>query len=193
MAAARRYPEIFGDGEAREHALDLQRALDAKAADAVRLEAGNVPAAKEHTPLIRRQQPGDEIEQCCLAGAVRPDDRVQARSREAEIQIVDSQKPAKALAQAFSAQDGLAHGSVRSSTAPDGAELGAVSRTIQSSQIPITPRGARITTRIATAPTISAWCSQWVDTTSRTTMKSVVPTSGPSSVPAPPTIAHTTA
>ena len=53
--------------------------------------------------------------------------------------------------------------------------------------------GAKITTRMATTPTISAWCSQWVDTISRTMMKMLVPTSGPSSVPAPPTIAHTTA
>src|SRR5712691_10531415 len=41
-------PEIVRHRQLRDHALDLQRALDAEPADLVRLEPGNVAAVEEH-------------------------------------------------------------------------------------------------------------------------------------------------
>src|SRR5262249_6641843 len=153
--------------EAWKHALDLQGALDAEPADPVRLRAGDVVAEEKDAAGARRQQPGNEVEERGLAGAVRADDGVQARARKGKAEIVHGGQAAEALGQPLGAEDRLAHGSVRSSGAPDCRSRRSVRRAIHSFHSPTTPRGANITTRIATAPTISEWCSQCVETTSR--------------------------
>src|ERR1700724_642553 len=94
-------PEIVDDGETREHALDLQGPLHSEAADLVRLEAGDVAALEEHAATVRGQQAGYQIEEGRLAGAVRPDDGMQAPAGEVEAQIVDGGQPAEPLGQRF--------------------------------------------------------------------------------------------
>ena len=100
--------------ELREHALDLQRAFDAEAADLVRRAAGDIVAVEEHAAAVGRQQARDQIEERGLAGAVRPDDGVQRARRRDRSSGVDGGEAAEALAEFFGAQDRLGHGSVRS-------------------------------------------------------------------------------
>src|SRR5262245_11259841 len=186
-------PQVLRHRKLREHALDLQRAFDAEPADLVRLEPGDLATVEEDPAGVGREQAGYQVEERGLAGAVRADDRVQPPAGEAEAQVVDRGQSAEALGQSLGAQDRLAHGSVRSLVSTAAAGSRSVSRNSHSRHNPTMPLGAKITTRMATMPTIRAWCSQWVETISRTIMKMLVPTLGPRSVPATPTIAHTTA
>src|ERR1700730_8123328 len=148
-------PEIIGDGELREDAFDLQGALDAEPADLVRLAAGDVATAEEHAAAVRDQQARYQIEERGLAGAVRPDDCVRPAAGKLEGQLIDGGQPAEPLAELFGAQNGIAHGSVRNAVSIDAGALRSASRASQSCHNPITPLGANITTRIATAPTIN--------------------------------------
>ena len=65
-------PEIFRDGELREHALDLQRALDAEPADLVRLEAGDVAAVKEHAAAVGGSSPETRLKNVVLPAPFGP-------------------------------------------------------------------------------------------------------------------------
>ena len=55
VAGAPGDPEILGHRQLREHALDLQRPLDAETADLVRLQPGDVLALEEHAAAVRRR------------------------------------------------------------------------------------------------------------------------------------------
>ena len=188
-------PEILGDRELRKHALDLQGALDAEPADLVRLESGDVAPVEEHAAAVGGQQARDQIEERGLAGAVRTDDRVQLRPGEAEAQVVDRGQAAEALGQPFACA-----GSARSWLGPQlglrraGAPRRSAMRASHSFHNPTTPLGAKITTRMAT----DADDQRVVLPVGRHDLahddeQASCPTIGPSSVPAPPTIAHTTA
>ena len=109
LACLPRYPEVVGDGELVEYAFDLQRALDAKPADLMGLEAGNVLAIEKYAPAADGQQSRNEIEEGRLAGAVRPDDRVQLPSRQRQAEIVDRDEAAESLRQMLGAKDRFAH------------------------------------------------------------------------------------
>src|SRR5437016_3579070 len=180
IARVRGDPDIFLHRQPVEHALDLQGARDAETADLVRLEAADVASRGEHAARVRGEKSAHQIEQRRFSGAVRTDDRVQPARCQRQADIVDSDQAAEALGESLDLQDRLAHG--RWTT-----------RSTMSRHRPTMPRGAKMTIRIATTPTIRPWCSQRVETTSRTTMNRLVPISGPSSVPAPPTMVQTTA
>ena len=172
-----------------------KRSFDAEPADLVRLQSGDVAPVKEHATVASgRSKPRNQVEKRGLAGAVWTDDGMQLRPGEAEAQIVDRGQAAKSLGQILAFA-----GSARSWLGPQlscDARQRRRARSMRrepSCHKPTKPFGARITTKIAITPTINAWCSQWVDTISRMMMNKLVPTIGPNSVPAPPTIAHTTA
>src|SRR5207244_11349136 len=178
VAGLCRDPQVVGDAEVGKHALDLHGALDAAAADLVRLECGDVAPGEEYAARSGRPHARDDVEECRLAGAVGADDGVHPAGLEGEIDAVDRDQAAEALGQPLGAQDRLAH---------------EVTRFMSPRQRPTNPFGAKITIRIAITPTISRWCCHCVDTTSRTRMKMPVPTSGPKGVPVPPQIDQSTA
>src|SRR6266480_4130096 len=180
IARVRGDPDIFLHRQPVEHALDLQGARDAETADLVRLEAADVASRGEHAARVRGEKSAHQIEQRRFSGAVRADDRVQPARCQRQTDVVDSDQAAEALGEALDLQNGLAHGRW-------------TNRSTISRHRPTMPLGAKMTTRIATTPTIRPWCSQRVETTSRMTMNRLVPISGPSSVPAPPTMVQTTA
>src|SRR5690606_5453713 len=66
--------KVLQDGFALEHGGRLERADDAEPGDLVHAQTGNVPAAIENLAGRRRDGPGDEVEQGCIASAVRSDD-----------------------------------------------------------------------------------------------------------------------
>ncbi len=160
LLGLRRDPQVLGNAQPRKHALDLQRALDAEPADVVRLETGDVAPGKEDASVVGREQAGDEIEQGGLAGAVRADDGVQPSARERVAQVVDRDEAAEALGETLDAQDRLAHGSTCTLVlmgipdSPRGSR--SVTAASQSRHSPTSPLGAKITTRMATRPTISS-------------------------------------
>src|SRR5262249_55465977 len=184
-------PQVLGNAQPRKHALDLQGALNPEPADLVRLEPGDVAAAEKNPAAMGGEEARDQVEQRRLAGAVGADDRVQRPGSEAQADPIDRGEPAEAFGQSIETEDRLAHGSVRNSYSA-GRPWGPKHRPKGTPPRATMPPGAKITTRIAITPTISEWCSQCVETSSRITMNRLVPTIGPSNVPAPPTIAHTT-
>ena len=113
LPACLRDPEVLGHAELIEDALDLQRAFDAEPADLVRLEAGDVAAAKENTAAVGAKQARNQIEEGGLAGAIRADDRLQPAARQAKAEIVDRGQPAKPPGQIFGSRTGSVMGSVR--------------------------------------------------------------------------------
>src|SRR5262249_14713252 len=144
----------------RNQALDLRRALDPERADLVRLEPGDVAAGEEDASRVGREQAGDQIEKGGLARAVRADDGVQPPACQRVAEIVDRREPAEAFGQPFDAEERLAHGSAHRLLFTGRPDLSRGSRsTIDASHSrhsPTRPLGAKITTRIATSPTISS-------------------------------------
>ena len=122
----------------------------------MRRKPGDVAAVEEDPAAVGREQAGDQVEERGLAGAVRADDGVQASAGEVKAQAVDRGQSAEALGQLLGAQDRLAHGSVRSLVSTAGSASRSVKCASQSRQSPTMPLGAKITTRMATTPTISA-------------------------------------
>src|SRR6185369_9700201 len=186
------YPEIFRNSQLGEDALHLQRPFDAQPADFMRAQAGDVAAAEQHLPGIWLEQAGDQVKQRCLAGAIGADDRMQLTARQCQAQVVDRGETAESARQIASFEHRCCHCSTRN-VCETGFGPRSCSRCSSAARhSPTRPFGARMTTRIATRPTIKEWCSQCVETTSRITMNSVVPMMGPNNVPAPPTMAQTT-
>ena len=101
---------IVLDTERRERPHDLERTPDAAPADAVGRQAVDALAGKTDGAAIRREYPGDHVEQRGLAGAVRSDHREDAAFRHFETKLVHGKKPAEAFADAFDFQE-RAHGS----------------------------------------------------------------------------------
>src|SRR5262249_46804780 len=136
--------------------------LDAEPADRVRLEAADLAPVEEDSSRVGGEQAGDQIEQGRLAGAVRADDGMQPSARERIAQVVDRGEAAETLGQPLNAQDRLAHdllghdllvGSTCSRPSVRGRR--SVNAANKSRHSPTTPVGAKITTRIATSPTMS--------------------------------------
>src|SRR5262249_10169808 len=82
--------QILEHRELREDVGALERATEAHPADAVRLNAGDVTAVELHRSGIRRQMPGNQIEQGRLSGAVRADHRGDLSGLDRQADIGDS-------------------------------------------------------------------------------------------------------
>ena len=67
--------------------------------DAVRARAGDVAAIEQDAPGARRELAGEQIEERGLAGAVRPDDRVERPGLDAQVHRIHRGECAERLAQ----------------------------------------------------------------------------------------------
>ena len=65
--------EILGDAHRAEHVALLRHEGEAEPADVRRVQPGDVAILEPHMAGSRPQQPGDQLEQRRLAGAVRAD------------------------------------------------------------------------------------------------------------------------
>ncbi len=137
-------PQVVGDAQVREHALDLHRALDAAPADLVRLQARDVLPGEEHAAGVGRLHARDDVEERRLPRAVGPDDGVHAPAFEGDVDVVDRHQAAEAPGEPLRAQDGFAHVRARLK-----------SRSMSVCHRPTKPRGANMTIRMAMKPTIS--------------------------------------
>src|SRR6516164_760741 len=86
---------VFEHGHPRERAHDLKGAADAEAAYPVWPQPHEIIAGKADTAALGRQKTVDDIEERCLAGAVRADDAVKPARRHAQIDTVERPQPAK--------------------------------------------------------------------------------------------------
>src|SRR6516164_6968298 len=86
---------VFEDRHSREGAHDLKGASDALPAYLVWPQPHEAFTGKADIAALRRQKTVDDIEECCLAGAVRADDAVKPARRHAQIDTVERPQPAK--------------------------------------------------------------------------------------------------
>ena len=113
----------FQHREMREQADVLERARDALERALRRARIHDRLALEQDLAGIGGENAGDEIEERRLAGAVRPDQRVDVAGRHLELEIVERVEAAEALGQPFDRKTRLRHG------APSSAETaGAASR-----------------------------------------------------------------
>src|SRR5438552_17757994 len=87
--------DVLHHAEIAEDTAKLKRAREAIARDLLRRIAGDGLPVQTDLPGIRPVEPGNQIEQGGLAGAVRADDADQIAFGEVEIDAVDGGKPAK--------------------------------------------------------------------------------------------------
>ena len=90
---------VVEHAQVAEHAAVLEGAREAERGELLGRQAGDVAAREVDAAGVRRVEPGDEIEQRGLAGAVRPDDADQLALGDGERQRVDGGDAAEAARQ----------------------------------------------------------------------------------------------
>src|SRR5262249_33284358 len=87
----------LGHAQALERARDLERAREPPPDDRVGAQAGDCLTIERHASLVRASEAGDDVEERCLAGAVRTDDEQQLPARDLEADAVERSQTAEAL------------------------------------------------------------------------------------------------
>jgi hypothetical protein len=108
--ALRGQRDIVRGREIRQQRRDLERARQAKGAAPPCRQAGDVPAGEANGAGIRQHLPGELADQRGLAGAVRPDDRMQFARCDIQRQVVGGDNAAEPPHQIFDAEQGVSHG-----------------------------------------------------------------------------------
>ena len=89
VACLHREPQILEDGERRKQVGDLERPGEARRDYSVRRSAGDVDAGEKDAATIGNEQPGNQVEERRLAGAVRADQRVQRAVGDRQARILE--------------------------------------------------------------------------------------------------------
>src|SRR6266850_6017187 len=98
--------DILHYAEVAEHATKLERTRDTMARQFLGRKAGDRLPIETDLAAVRPVEPGNEIEQRGLAGAVRAYDADQFAFGEVEIDVVDRRKPAEAPCQSTQRKQG---------------------------------------------------------------------------------------
>jgi hypothetical protein len=106
-SALQRDAHVLDHGEMRKHRRDLERAPDAEPRHVRRIERGDVAAVEHDAALRGRKEFGEEIKAGGLAGAVRPDQGVNAAAYDAQIDRAHRDEAGKFLGQILGDQDRL--------------------------------------------------------------------------------------
>ncbi len=121
--SARPRPHAPGPPRVREHgdlhvleraqivkdACDLEGARHASARHEMRRLAGDIPTLEGDAARVGTQQPGHDVEEGALAGAVRADDGAEFAGLDREVYSAERHQPAEALDERLHAQDRTAH------------------------------------------------------------------------------------
>ena len=99
-----RDPHIVEHGEVRKDRGDLERTHQAHARHLGRRRGGDVLAEKFDPAGARRQELGEQVEDRGLAGAVRPDQRLDLAGIDVEVDAVDGDEAAEIAPQAAGGQ-----------------------------------------------------------------------------------------
>ena len=110
VAGLRRQRDIVGRGEVRQQRGDLEGARQPELAALPGRQMGDVLAGKTDGAGARAQLSDQLADQRGLAGAVRPDDRVQFAARDIEREIVGRDDAAEPPDQIFDAKQRFSHG-----------------------------------------------------------------------------------
>ena len=193
-------PEILANGEPIEHARDLGLDTDAETGNFVRLQVGDVGAAEEDRAAGGPELTGQHLEERALARAVRPDETAQLPFSHREVDIADGLDAAEAH---LSPRVSIRAGSCLDLLCLDRLRLHLLSGTAASRDagrlmsqgmtcsvtIGAMPLGTSRTkpSRIAPSMTLAGMIC-WVPASAVSQEMAKHPITGPSGVPAPPTI-----
>src|SRR5256885_4687460 len=92
-----------------EHGRDLERAHQAATGDVGRALVGDVAAVIEDAAGARLEELGQQVEDRGLAGAVRPDQRMDRAAVDLEVDFPDRGEAAKLLSETVGLQDQIRH------------------------------------------------------------------------------------
>jgi hypothetical protein len=96
---------VLAQRELLEQAGDLERAGDAPMHHLFGRQPGDVLVVEEDLAAGRGEETGEQVEERCLAGPVRPDQRVDASRGHREVDVAHRLEATEALAQRLGAQD----------------------------------------------------------------------------------------
>lgn len=99
--------DVVHDAEIAEDAPELERARDASGREPFRRQTRDVTAFEANLASVGPVQPGDEIEQRRLAGAIGADDADELALGEIEVDRVDRGEAAEAPRQPAQGQHGI--------------------------------------------------------------------------------------
>src|SRR5436190_4905004 len=94
-----RHEQVLEDAHVAEQARDLEGAHEPAQRDLVRREAEEALALERDLAGARALDPGDEVDERRLAGAVRSDDATDLAGLDREAHVVRRDEPAEALRQ----------------------------------------------------------------------------------------------
>jgi hypothetical protein len=173
-----RHADILGDRHAAEWTRQLETARQALPRALMRDHAVDLLAVEGDTAGLVLQRAADAVDQCALAGAVRADQAEALAARHRQVDAVEGDETAEAFAELIDVQQRSGHGVIHDLTL----------LRIQSCTRPTMPRGAMITKKISSKPTISKLTAEEIVTvaTCCSVPSSRAPTSGPIQDVVPP-------
>src|ERR1039458_9881965 len=154
-----RQRHIVEHAEIEKQGRDLERARQPQRATAIHRQRGDVVTGETNAAGVGRYLAAELADQCGLAGAVRPDHRVQLAGNHVEREIVGSDDALEALGQVTDLQQRLAH---------------ALTLAPSLASRPSMPRRANNTTRSSNGPMIIC---QYSEARAAASPKNGVPTS----------------
>ena len=92
--------QVLGDRERRDETGVLERATEAEGGPAIGRVLRDVGPVEDDPALVGLREPGDEVEDRRLAGAVRADQAEDLAVAQVEAGVVDGADPAEALGRA---------------------------------------------------------------------------------------------
>jgi hypothetical protein len=96
MAGQGAHAHVLEHGHARERPRDLERPGEPEAADGVGREAHDRAAVEADIAAVRGQEPGEQVEDRRLAGAVGADEAEHLAQRDREVEPGDGSEAAEA-------------------------------------------------------------------------------------------------
>src|SRR4051812_31137409 len=98
--------DVLPNRELLKRTHELERARDPCLTELGRRKAGNFAPVQAHATAIRSVEPGDEIEQRRLAGAIRPDQADDLAFGHLEVNLADRGETAETLRYALELEEG---------------------------------------------------------------------------------------
>ncbi len=100
-----RDPHVLERGQVGEHAEDLERSADPETGPPMHPHPGDVAVVEADFSAIRRDEPGEHVEERRLARAVRPDQAMELAGHHVQVDVVGGDERAEALVQSAHRED----------------------------------------------------------------------------------------
>ena len=172
--AVRADHHVLDDGHLAEEPDVLERPRHAAGGHAIGPPARDVVALEHEAPGARRQHAGDQVEERRLAGAVRPDHRVDGAGLDDSVDVGHGGEPAERLRQSLDGEHAYAF-----AARADCRESGGRGR-------PISPHGRQIIMATSSVPKKVMRHSWITRSTSGSSVTATAPATAPQKLPMPP-------